>query len=108
MSMINHSMQSGSFSMGQFVWAVGVVEDRHDPEKLGRLRVRVYGYHTDDKEKIKTEDLFWAAVVSPIQSSSFGGVGFSPTGILEGTTVFGFFMDGHNRTKFLGCRNNLR
>ena len=40
--------------MGQdgFVWAIGVVEDRFDPEKLGRVRVRWLGYHTEDKEKI--------------------------------------------------------
>jgi hypothetical protein len=85
--------------MGDWVWWMGVVEDRHDPEKLGRLKVRIFGYHTDDKEKISTDDLMWAAVVSPIQSSSFGGVGFSPTGILEGTTVVGWFLDGHNRTE---------
>ena len=107
MSMINHPMQTNSFSMGQFVWWIGVVEDRHDPEMLGRLKVRVYGYHTDEKDKIKTDDLFWAAVMSPIQSSSFGGVGFSPTGILEGSTVVGFFLDGHNRTKSNHYRNHL-
>lgn len=93
MSLINHPMATNAFSMGQFVWALGVVEDRNDPEKLGRLRVRVYGYHTEEKDKIKTEDLMWCPVVSPIQSSSFGGVGLSPTGILEGSTVVGFFLD---------------
>ena len=96
MSVINKSMATNAFSMGDFVWFYGVIEDRHDPEKLGRLKIRIYGYHDEDKEKISTDDLFWAAVMSPIQSSSFGGVGFSPTGILEGTTVVGFFLDGHN------------
>ena len=31
-----------------FTWFVGVVEDRNDPQKLGRLRVRCLGYHTED------------------------------------------------------------
>ena len=35
-----------------FVWFTGVVEDRNDPTKLGRVRVRCVGYHTDDKVKI--------------------------------------------------------
>ena len=34
-----------------FVWFTGVVEDRNDPTKLGRVRVRCVGYHTDDKVK---------------------------------------------------------
>ena len=32
-----------------FVWFTGVVEDRNDPTKLGRVRVRCVGYHTDNK-----------------------------------------------------------
>ena len=77
-----------------FIWFVGVVEDRDDPVQLGRLRVRVFGHHTDDKSKIKTEDLPWAQVMNGVQSASVGGLGFSPTGIVEGTWVIGFFMDG--------------
>lgn len=96
MSVINKGHNAQSFSMGQFVWFIGVVEDRIDPEKLGRIRVRAYGYHDESKEKIPTDNLFWATVMSPIQSASFGGVGNSPTGMLEGTTVVGFFIDGHN------------
>ena len=37
-----------------FVWFTGVVEDRNDPFKIGRVRVRCLGYHTPDKEKIPT------------------------------------------------------
>jgi len=77
-----------------FIWFVGVVEDRDDPVQLGRLRVRVFGHHTDDKSKIKTEDLPWAQVMNGVQSASVNGLGFSPTGIVEGSWVIGFFMDG--------------
>jgi len=77
-----------------FTWFVGVVEDRDDPVQLGRLRVRAFGFHTDDKSAIKTEDLPWAQVMNGVQSASVNGLGFSPTGIVEGSWVIGFFMDG--------------
>lgn len=85
-----------TFSYGSFTWWVGVVEDRFDPKKLGRLRVRVAGYHTDDKTDIPSEHLFWANPVQPITSSAMNGIGTSPTGIVEGTWVLGFFRDGEN------------
>ena len=31
-----------------FVWFTGVVENRNDPAKLGRVQVRCLGYHTED------------------------------------------------------------
>ena len=31
-----------------FCWFIGVVEDREDPEQLGRIRVRALGLHTED------------------------------------------------------------
>ena len=42
--MTNHFM-----GMDGFVWFTGVVEDRDDPDQLGRVRVRILGYHTEDK-----------------------------------------------------------
>ena len=33
------------------IWWQGVVEDRYDPLKLGRCRVRILGHHTDNKEE---------------------------------------------------------
>ena len=38
-----------------FLWFIGVVEDRMDPKRLGRLRVRCLGHHTEDKDKIKAD-----------------------------------------------------
>lgn len=86
---------SGSFSFGPFVWFVGVVEDRKDPEKLGRVKVRIFGYHDSNTQRVTSEDLFWAMVMMPTNSSGSSGVGASPTGLVEGSTVIGFFMDGH-------------
>lgn len=80
-----------------FSWFIGVVEDRNDPKRLGRLRVRVFGDHTADKTKIPTEDLPWAQIMLPPTSASLGGVGVSPTGIQQGSWVVGFYMDGPSK-----------
>lgn len=79
-----------------FYWWFGVVEDRDDPLRLGRCRTRILGYHTDDKEELPTEDLPWAIPVMPANSAGTSGVGWSPTGAVEGSWVVGFFADGEN------------
>jgi len=76
-----------------FIWFVGVVEDRQDPTYTGRVRVRCLGYHTDNKIDLPTSDLPWASPLLPITSSGISGIGHSPTGLLEGSWVFGFFRD---------------
>ena len=77
-----------------FTWFVGVVEDRADPKKVGRVKVRCLGYHTKDKVKLPTADLPWAHVMNPITSATVSGVGQTPLGVVEGTWVVGFFTDG--------------
>ena len=80
--------------ISEFKHFVGVVEDRHDPEKLGRLRVRCLGIHTSDKNKIASADLPWASVMLPTTSSGISGLGQSPSFIVEGAWVWGYFRDG--------------
>ena len=41
---------------GDFQWWIGTVEDVNDPEKIGRYRVRILGFHTSDKSILATED----------------------------------------------------
>ena len=78
-----------------FIWFNGVVEDRQDPQKLGRLRVRCVGIHTQDKDILPTSDLPWSQLIHPITSSGISGLGHSPGFIVEGTWVFGYFRDGY-------------
>lgn len=68
----------------------GVVEGRDDPAKMGRLRVRIIGLHTDDTNIVPTEELPWAQVVAPINGSR----NFSLP--KDGEWVTGFFQDGYN------------
>jgi hypothetical protein len=77
-----------------FTWFVGVVEDRNDPIKLGRVRVRCFGWHTEDKDQIPTDKLPWAMMLNSINSAQTNNIGKSPTGLIEGTWVVGFFLDG--------------
>lgn len=76
-----------------FNWFLGVVEDRNDPAKLGRSRVRIFGHHLDDKSVMPTQDLIWAlpsfAVNSVHQNSTYK----------EGDWVWGFFLDAHDQQK---------
>ena len=80
-----------------FIWFAGVVEDRTDPLKLGRVRVRCLGFHTEDKEALPTTDLPWAHPLLPITASGISGIGQTPLGLLEGSWVIGFFRDADTK-----------
>lgn len=87
-------MHTNVYNNGGFYWFMGVVEDRQDPEALGRCRVRIVGYHNPDKTILPTEDLPWSIPLMPITSASISGTGHAPVGPVEGTWVMGFFLDG--------------
>ena len=76
-----------------FAWFVGVVEDRNDPEQLGRVRVRCLGWHTEDLSGLPTAELPWAHVMHPVTDPSMHGMGTTPSFLLEGGWVVGFFRD---------------
>ena len=88
-------MAEQSNFMGQdgFSWFVGVVEDRNDPLKLGRVRVRCLGYHTSDLGELPTTDLPWAHVMHPVTDPSMHGMGSTPSFLVEGSWIVGFFRD---------------
>ena len=77
----------------------GVVEDRDDPLKIGRVRVRVQQHHTHLKDLISTVDLPWSQVIMPTTTPGLGGLGSSHS-LVEGTTVIGTFTD-KDKLKFI-------
>lgn len=87
------------FGFNPVMW-MGVVEDNEDPLKLGRLRVRIFGWHNsslravDGEPGVTTEDLPWAQIMQPVSSGNNSGIGGALTGIQQGTWVMGIFLDG--------------
>ena len=75
-----------------FVWWQGRVEDRDDPLEIGRCRVRILGFHSQDKGEIPVDGLPWAYPAMPINSRP----GDPPVGPVVGTWVMGFFRDGND------------
>ena len=81
-------MDNTFLGMNGFVWWIGVVENNNDPVKIGRCQVRIFGWHTDDKNLIPTADLPWSHAVLPINNSK----SFSVPSM--GDWVTGYFFDG--------------
>jgi hypothetical protein len=82
-------MSFGKFAgKNDFVWFKGVVEDRQDPLKIGRAKVRIFGWHTQDKLEMPTENLPWALPIVTLDD------GQNVVGLKEGDWVIGFFFDG--------------
>lgn len=75
--------------LGGFVWWVGVVEDRNDPLKLGRCRVRIFGWHSESIADCPTKTLPWAQAMMPLNNANT----YTPK---ESDMVVGFFTDGEN------------
>ena len=76
-----------------FEWWTGIIEDRNDPLFLNRVRVRIFGAHSYDKQKIATADLPWCEVMMPVTSPSLSGLGTTTHGLIEGSFVIGFYRD---------------
>lgn len=74
--------------LNKFSTFIGVVEDRNDPAKLGRCRVRMFWYHTDDKSELPTQDLPFALPSMGVNSTQ------QNITLKEGDWVWGFFLDG--------------
>lgn len=70
----------------------GVVENINDPELAGRIKVRIFGIHSDNPEYVKTEHLPWSIPATSIGGGSRGIGEFTVPPI--GSHVFVFFEGG--------------
>lgn len=76
---------------------LGVIEDVNDPIQAGRVRVRIFRDHTDDKVAIPTESLPWAPTMLPTTSPSISGKGHTPF-LVTGSWVVGFYTDSQKQS----------
>lgn len=83
--MINNKNFPG---LSGFIWWTGIVEGRKDPLMMGRIQIRMFGWHTEVKKLIPSEELLWAQAIYTGNSSNDT---YCPK---EGDVVFGFFIDG--------------
>lgn len=72
-----------------YIWWTGVIVDRKDPANVGRCKVRIFGWHDENENKIPVNDLPWAQVLLPVNNSKTIAL---PK---EGEWVSGYFLDGH-------------
>jgi len=76
-------------------WFIGIVKSINDPQKLGRIQVRIKGVHSDSLIEIPDADLPWAQVVAPITGGGTNELG-NALGVQPDAMVFGIFLDGQN------------
>lgn len=70
-----------------------VVNSSADPETRGRVQIRIYGIHSDNKTDIDDLDLPWAECLLPTTEGGVSGIGRMPQ-IKPSALVFGIFLDG--------------
>jgi hypothetical protein len=75
---------------------IGYVVDVNDPEKSGRVKIRIYGMH-DDKTRIPDDMLPWARCVFPVTNPVNAGVSGATTGLVVNSTVVGYFADQYRQ-----------
>ena len=81
-------MNNNFVGQNNFIWWVGIVENRADPLTIGRCQVRIFGWHSEKVNELPTESLPWAQPVIPVNTPN----NFSTARV--GDWVLGFFMDG--------------
>jgi hypothetical protein len=55
----------------------GIVEDNNSPIKDGRVRVRIFGIHSEDKSLVPTNTLPWAELIQPLTFGYGSGIGIT-------------------------------
>ena len=75
-------------------WFFGTVINAHPPAGLeGRVKVRINGVYSPSTGDIPEKDLPWAQILIPTTEGGASGIGRIPQ-IVQGSFVFGMFMDG--------------
>ena len=91
-------VQTNFFGRDALMPFIGQVEDVNDPKGAQRVKVRMVGIHPAKKageDGVKTEDLPWARVGMSTMFPQSGRIG-AKHGLLAGSWVFGYFLDGED------------
>jgi len=99
----NNLFNSGFLGRDGFRWWIGQIPPRtswsltgnRKPDAWGnRVKVRIMGYHPQNKTELKDKDLPWATVILPTNNGSGKAAFKKPIRVNQGDIVVGFFLDG--------------
>lgn len=72
-----------------------------------RYRVRIFGSHTQDKNKLPDDKLELCEVIYPVTAGSGHAASYQTSNLRSGSVVFGIYKDGYgNEPLILGCIGN--
>lgn len=73
-----------------------------------RYKVRIFGKHTDVKEKLSDDKLELCEVLYPVTAGSGHAASYQTSNLRQGSVVFGIYKDGidGNEPLILGCIGN--
>ena len=94
-------MNTNFAGLNGFVWWIGEVRNVDDPLRMGRVKVRIFGWHTSDPNDatatIPDNDLPWAHPVLPISGPAGQGTNLWFDKVKnKGEWVVGFFADSES------------
>ena len=95
-------LQSHFIGRDGFRWWIGQVAPEEVQKQLNkdgwgnRLKVRILGYHPEDKELLPNENLPWAQILLSTSDGTGASQYATSHKVRPGDVVFGFFLDGDN------------
>ena len=107
-------LQSHFIGRDGFRWWIGQVAPKEVQKQLNkdgwgnRVKVRILGYHPEDKELLPNKDLPWAQILLSTSDGTGASQYATNHKIRPGDVVFGFFLDGDNAQipAIMGCFGN--
>lgn len=78
-------------SFGKELW-YGTVVNVNDPDKEGRIQVRIFGL-MDDTTNIPDSKLPWVKPCQNIDSAGQSKIGLTPVGVIPGSIIGGYYID---------------
>jgi hypothetical protein len=106
--MIDSLEQASDLSSRNQIFYRGVVEDNQDPLKMGRVRVRIFGIHSEDPKVNPVDNLPWAECLVSPDFGLISGIGVSSVPE-QGCYVWVFFDAGeHDHPVVIGVTAGVR